>query len=90
MVLVSYDISDDKLRTKFSKYLEQYGGRIQYSLFEISNSERVLNNIIVEIKGRFEKKFTQKDSVLIFKLSATCTILRFGYAKNDETDLIIV
>ena len=90
MVIVSYDISDDKLRIKFSKFLEQYGGRIQYSIFEIQNSERILNNIITEIHGRFSKKFTQKDSVIIFKLSETCKIERFGYAKNDESDLIIL
>ena len=35
MIVVSYDISDDKLRTKFSKYLSRFGHRLQYSVFEI-------------------------------------------------------
>ena len=30
MVLVSYDISDDKLRTKFARDLSKYGFRLQY------------------------------------------------------------
>lgn len=37
MVLVSYDISDNKLRTKFSKDLSKYGFRLQYFLFQITN-----------------------------------------------------
>ena len=39
MLLISYDISNDKVRTKFAKYLSKYGFRLQYSVFEITNSE---------------------------------------------------
>lgn len=90
MLIISYDIADDKLRTKFSKYLSKFGGRLQYSVFEIRNSERVLDNITTQITNYFEKKFSQTDSVMIFDLSKQCKITRFGYAKNDETDLIII
>ena len=38
MVIISYDISDDKLRTKFSKYLSRFGHRLQYFVFEIDLS----------------------------------------------------
>ena len=41
MLLVSYDISDDKLRTHFAKFLSKYGYRLQYSIFEISNSPKI-------------------------------------------------
>ena len=75
MVIVSYDISDDKLRTKFSKYLSKFGHRLQYSVFEIDNSNRILDNIVTDIKNRFEKCFTQQDSVMVFKLSASCEVL---------------
>lgn len=90
MLIISYDIADDKLRTKFSKYLSKFGGRLQYSVFEIRNSERVLENITAQITHHFEKKFSQNDSVIIFDLSKQCKITRFGYAKNNETDLLIV
>lgn len=90
MVIVSYDISDDKLRTKFSKYLSKFGHRLQYSVFEIDNSNRILDNIVTDIKNRFEKCFTQQDSVMVFKLSVSCEVLRFGYAKNDENDFFII
>lgn len=90
MLIISYDIADDKLRTKFSKFLSKFGGRLQYSVFEIRNSERVLDNITTQIAIYFEKKFSQSDSVMIFDLSKQCKITRFGYAKNSETDLVIV
>lgn len=52
MIIVSYDISDDKLRTKFAKYLSKFGHRIQYSVFEIDNSTRILDNIISDLKNK--------------------------------------
>lgn len=90
MIIVSYDISDDKLRTKFAKYLLKFGHRLQYSVFEIDNSRRILDNIISDLKKKFEKRFAQSDSVIIFKLSSSCEVLRFGYARNDESDFMII
>ena len=90
MIIVSYDISDDKLRTRFSKYLSRFGHRLQYSVFEIDNSPRIVDNIVSDLKNRYEKLFSQCDSVMIFKLSSSCEVMRFGYAKNDEKDFFIV
>ena len=90
MLLVTYDISDDKLRSKFSKMLGKYGFRLQYSVFEIRNSDRVLKNIVIQIESDFAPSFSQSDSVLIFSLSKQCKITRYGYAKNDDTDLVII
>lgn len=90
MIIISYDIAEDKLRTRFSKYLTKYGHRIQYSVFEIDHSERVLNNIICDIRNQFEKRFGQEDSVIIFHLSKWCKVERFGYAKNEEKSLKII
>lgn len=90
MIIVSYDIADDKLRTKFAKYLTRFGHRIQYSVFEIDNSERILNNIICDIHNIYEKKFTQADSVYIFNMSKWCKVERFGYAKNEENTLFMI
>ena len=90
MIIISYDISNDKKRTMFAKYLTRFGHRIQYSVFEIDNSERILDNIMTDIENRFMKKFDQEDSVYIFNLSANCKVKRYGYAKNEEGDLKIV
>ena len=90
MIIISYDISNDKKRTKFSKYLERFGHRIQYSVFEIDNSPRILNNIVKDLENTFMKQFDQQDSVYIFEMSSSCKTTRYGYAKNEETDLKII
>ncbi len=90
MIIISYDIANDKLRTKFSKYLTRFGHRIQYSVFEIDNSERMLDNIINDIKNQYEKKFEQTDSVIIFHMSSRCKTIRLGYAANEEKDIVVI
>ena len=90
MIVISYDISDDKLRTRFSQYLCRFGHRIQYSVFEIENSDKLLNNIMNDVENRFSKSFSEMDSIYIFKLSSSCKIVRYGYAKHEEENVLIV
>ena len=90
MLLVCYDISNDKVRTKFAKFLSKFGFRLQYSVFEIDNSETVLKNIETEIENIYVKSFTEEDSVIIFDMSATCKKTCYGYAKNEETDVFVI
>ena len=68
----------------------KFGFRLQYSVFEIHNSETVLRNIQNEIENIYMKPFTEEDSVIIFNLSATCTKTCYGYAKNEETDVFVI
>lgn len=63
---------------------------LQFSVYEIDNSERILNNIITDINNKFMKEFDQTDSVYIFKLSGSCKVQKFGYARNEDADLLIV
>ncbi|MCD8024229.1 MAG: CRISPR-associated endonuclease Cas2 [Candidatus Gastranaerophilales bacterium] len=90
MIIISYDIENDKLRSRFSKYIKKFGYRLQYSVYEIKNSKRILNNIMSEITNNFEKSFKQTDSIIIIETSETCKITKWGYAKNDEDDIIVV
>ena len=90
MLLVSYDISNDKVRNKFSRFLSKFGFRLQYSVFEIQNSSSVLANIENEIKNVYMKSFTEEDSVIIFNLSATCKKTCYGYAKNENHDFFVI
>lgn len=90
MILISYDIQDNKLRTRFSKYIRRFGHRLQFSVYEITNSERILDNIITDIKNRFMNQFSESDSVLIFNLSKTCDVIRMGYARHEDDDIILI
>ena len=90
MIIVAYDIESDKKRNKFSKFLKQYGRRVQFSIFEVKNSQRILTNILNEVKYKQGKQFCGTDSVLIFSLCEGCKkkIMRYGYAKNEESELV--
>ena len=90
MVIVSYDISNDKLRSRFAKFLEKFGFRLQYSVFQIKNSRKILDNIVLEIENTYGKQFKQTDSIIILQLSRQCKKVCFGYAKNDDDELIII
>lgn len=90
MVIVSYDISDNKKRAKFSKYIQRFGHRLQYSVYEIENSDRILNNIIIDVNNHFQKIFDEEDSVYIFKLSSSCEIIKYGYAAHEDEDFIVI
>lgn len=90
MLLVSYDISNDKIRTRFSKFLSKFGFRLQYSVFEIHNSATVLRNIQTEIENTYVKYFTEEDSIIIFNLSETCKKTCYGYAKNEDKEFFLI
>lgn len=90
MLLVSYDISDDKVRNRFSKFLSKFGYRLQYSVFELKNSTRILENVVITIESQFNAHFTESDSVIIFHLSKQCKKYMFGFQKHADDDLIII
>jgi CRISPR-associated protein Cas2 len=92
MLLVTYDFTDDKTRTKFSKFLKKFGVRIQYSVFRIKNSPRVLNNIVSEIEHKYRKMFGIGDSIFIFKFCEGCDkkVLKFGHAANEEVEILFM
>ena len=90
MILVSHDIRNDKLRARFAKFILKFGERKQYSVYEIKNSQRILSLIKSELDFNFAKKFGEEDSVLIIETSKTCKISRYGFAKHDDSDIIVV
>lgn len=88
MLVVSYDIRDDRLRTKFSKMLTRYGAvRLQYSVYEVNNTDRVINNLMVLIEESFTKKFEGCDSVIIFDVSSV-KLTKYGNAIHRDKDIV--
>lgn len=92
MLIVSYDFESNKRRTKFSKFLEKFGRRFQYSVFEIRNSARLLKNILTEVESVFEPHFTESDSIVILPMCEGCKkkIKRYGYAANEEPEVLFI
>ncbi len=88
MIIVSYDIKDDKLRTKFQKALTKNGAiRLQYSVYEVKNTERVINNLRIMIDEEFAKHFTPADSVVIYDVS-DIKMQKYGNAIHRDKDIV--
>lgn len=90
MLIVSYDFTDNKIRSRFSRFLKKFGRKIQYSVYEIKNSQRVLQNILDEVELRYKKQFKNSDSILIYHICEGCKkkIVRYGYANNEEKEIV--
>ncbi|MDR2789937.1 MAG: CRISPR-associated endonuclease Cas2 [Campylobacteraceae bacterium] len=88
MLVVSYDISNDKLRSRFSKTLERYGGiRLQYSVFEVNNSKRVMDTLKIKIENIFAKQFGGEDSIFIFETDEKKAV-KYGNAIHRDQELL--
>lgn len=90
MIIATYDISSTKTRTRFSKFLSKFGRKLQYSVYEIKNSQRILQNILTEIESVYKKKFQKSDSVLIFQICEgdKKKIVRYGFPVQEEKEVV--
>jgi len=89
MLVVSYDFSNNKVRAKFSKFLERYGVRLQYSVFEIKYSQRMIDLILAEIDMHYKHLFTNADSILIFNVNDN-NVTKYGYAIHREQEVVFI
>lgn len=88
MLVVSYDISNDKLRTKFAKTLSKQGAvRLQFSVYEVNNTQRIRDILKVKIENYYAKKFGGGDSVFIFETDEKKAV-KYGNAIHRDQDLI--
>lgn len=69
-LVISYDISDDRRRVKIAKTLEDYGTRVQYSVFEcrllppeLERLKRLLKTYLRESQDSIRIYFVAADDV---------------------------
>lgn len=87
MIVVSYDISDGKMRARFSKMLRKNGAiRLQFSVYEVRNTQRVMSNLLVKIEA-FAKHFTADDSVIIIDVDSD-KLAKYGRAINRDRSVV--
>lgn len=84
-IVVCYDISDDKRRTKIHKVLKSYGQWMQFSVFECNLSEPQY----AKLRSRLSKLIKpEQDSIRFYFLCRCCQdkVERIGgEAVRDET-----
>ena len=69
-VVISYDISDDRRRSKVARHLEGYGYRVQYSVFECDVDARQLLKLQRELRRLVRPE--AQDNVRFYPLCAEC------------------
>lgn len=89
-IVVAYDIKDDKRRTRVAKTMEDYGTRVQYSVFECNLDDKILDMMKDKLSSVIDDG---NDKVRIYKLCNGCVksvqILGNGKMTEDE-DVFIV
>jgi CRISPR-associated protein Cas2 len=68
-LVVCYDITDDRRRYHVARILDDYGDRVQYSVFEIIMDEHLLPRMTRRLENAIDR---EKDSVRIYLLCARC------------------
>ena len=87
MIIISYDISDDKMRTNFSKMLKKHGAiRLQFSVYEAVNNKRIIENLVAKIES-YSKHFTADDSVIIFDVDVD-KLTKYGCAIHRDQPIV--
>jgi len=87
--VVSYDMPDTKRRTRLAKALEDFGDRVQYSVFECILDGNLLNQMVARINSIIK---VEDDSVRIYALCANCenAIRIMGQGKKIKTEDVYI
>lgn len=89
-VVVSYDIPDDKRRTKVMKTLEGYGRRAQYSVFECELRPADLDRLKARLRDLIDEA---QDDVRFYPLCENClrktTLLGKAELLRRESHVIV-
>lgn len=88
--VVSYDIPETPRRTKIAKILEDFGDRVQYSVFECLIDQDLLDQLV----SRLQKVIKEdEDSVRVYALCKNCEkavkIIGLGEVTKDEKYYIL-
>ena len=60
--------------------------RLQYSVYEINNTTRIIDNLLIKIE-EFSKHFSGEDSVIIFDVTSV-RLKKYGNAIHRDVDIV--
>jgi len=89
-IVVTYDIIDDKRRTRVAKTMEDYGTRVQYSVFECILEEEHLTEMFDTLKSHINH---EEDSIRFYILCKGCitSVKMLGKGElTEDKDVFII
>ncbi len=69
LVMISYDVVDNKKRLKLMKFLKDYGSRVQKSVFECDLTPTVYERVKAGVEKIIHKR---KDRVRYYRICKNC------------------
>ena len=83
LIVISYDVPDDRRRAKLAKSLEGWGDRVQLSVFEFHLEAGELEDLRARVLDLIEPK---EDNVRIYSLCEACRrkVEVYGRARLSE------
>lgn len=85
LILVIYDVCDNKKRQQLAKCLQAYGRRVQKSCFECLLTNRLYKKMLKESNNLIDKK---TDSLRVYSLNNSNKKLIYGIGKKEERNHI--
>lgn len=75
--LVAYDTPDDRRRLRIATILDDYGDRVQFSVFEVIADEHTFSRVLARLQRAVEPL---EDSVRIYPVCNVCAqkVIRLG------------
>lgn len=87
LVLIIYDIVDNKKRLKLAKLLQGYGRRVQKSAFEAVLTQKKYDKLIRQIP----QFVSEEDSIRIYRIQGKSQVISFGnFIDEEEEDIILI
>ena len=90
LIAVAYDVRDDKRRTRLSDALQNYGKRVQLSVFECLLEEPQVERLRMTVAKIIA---TEEDTVRIYRLCGVCEpkveVVGVGI-RTEDPDVYIV
>jgi len=86
-LVITYDIHEDKIRTRVFRILEKYGAWKQYSVFELEISDVQRVHLEDEIRGMIKKG----DKVRIYQLCNRCVrkVIDLGESSPERMSNVV-
>ncbi len=87
--LVAYDITDARRLRKVAKICENYGIRIEYSVFECDLDEKQFASFWLQLRKSIDEKM---DRLITYRICSSCVggIESFGVARRSARVLLYI
>lgn len=86
IVVIIYDIADNRQRLKVAKYLSGFGKRVQKSAFEARLGKKAYERLLQGLK----RLIWEEDNVRVYKLYGEEEVSVFGNAVYEQDEDVII